>query len=88
MTGLLAVGVRQAAEMLSISERTTWREIDEGRLRSFKARGRRLVRVSQIEAYLDRRGNESVPPRRLTAAAVARSAPDVRPTKRPRSACP
>jgi excisionase family DNA binding protein len=51
----LAVGVEEVAEMIGLSERTVWTEISEGRLRSFKARGRRLVRVSQIEAYLDRR---------------------------------
>lgn len=62
MTDSIAVGVRRAAELLDLSERTVWREIDEGRLRSFKARGRRLVRVSQIEAYLDRRDRVPVPP--------------------------
>ena len=64
MTAAIAVGVRRAAELLDLSERTVWREIDAGRLRSFKARGRRLVRVSQIEAYLDRRDRVPVPPTR------------------------
>lgn len=59
----LSVGVREAASMIGVSERTAWTEIAEGRLRSFKARGRRLVRVSQIEAYLERRDREPVAPR-------------------------
>jgi excisionase family DNA binding protein len=63
MTDRLAVSVPEAATLMSISERTAWTEISEGRLRSFKARGRRLVRVSQIEAYLDRRDREPVAPR-------------------------
>ena len=57
----LSVGVPEAAEMIGISTRTAWTEIAEGRLRSFKARGRRLVRVSQIEAYLDRRDRTPTP---------------------------
>jgi excisionase family DNA binding protein len=55
MTPKLAVGVEEAAEMIGLSERTVWTEISEGRLRSFKARGRRLIRVRDLEAYLDRR---------------------------------
>lgn len=66
----LAVGVREAAALLSVSERTAWTEIAEGRLRSFKVRGRRLVRVSQIEAYLERRDIVPVRP----APAPSRSA--------------
>lgn len=62
MTAPLSVSVPEAAGMIGICERTAWTEIAEGRLRSFKARGRRLVRVSQIEAYLDRRERESVTP--------------------------
>lgn len=65
MTAKLAVGVEEAAEMIGISRSTAWVEIAEGRLRSFKARGRRLVRVSQIEAYLDRR--ELLTPKREAA---------------------
>ena len=61
--GRLAVGVKDAADMIGVCERTAWTEIAEGRLRSFKARGRRLVRVSQIEAYLERRDREPVGPR-------------------------
>lgn len=59
MATKLAVGVEEAAELLSTSERTVWREIADGRLRSFKGRGRRLIRVAQIEAYLDRRESQS-----------------------------
>jgi excisionase family DNA binding protein len=55
MTPKLAVGVEEAAEMIGLSERTVWTEISEGRLCSFKARGRRLIRVRDLEAYLDRR---------------------------------
>lgn len=63
MQAPLSVGVDEAAAMLSMSRRTVWREIDEGRLRSFKARGRRLIRVSQIEAYIQRREDVPVPPK-------------------------
>lgn len=59
----LSVSVTEAAAMIGISRSTAWTEIAEGRLRSFKARGRRLIRVSQIEAYIQRREDVPVGPK-------------------------
>lgn len=51
----LAVSVQGAAEMASVPERTIWQEIKDGRLRSFKLGKRRLIRVADLDAFLERR---------------------------------
>lgn len=51
----LAVSVEGAAEMMSLAESSVWVEIGANRLRSFKIGRRRLIRVVEIEAYLERR---------------------------------
>lgn len=56
MTGQkLAVSPSEAAEMASVPERTIWREIAADRLRSFKLGKRRLIRVADLDAFLERR---------------------------------
>lgn len=54
-TTKLAVGVKEAAEMVSVPERMIWTEIAEGRLRSFKQGKRRLIRVVSLDAWAERR---------------------------------
>lgn len=51
----LAVSPAGAAELASVSERRIWEEIAAGRLRSFKLGKRRLVRVADLDAFLERR---------------------------------
>lgn len=51
----LAVSVQGAAELMSVAERAVWDEIAANRLRSFKIGRRRLIRVVEVEAYLERR---------------------------------
>ena len=56
-TPLLAVGVDDAAYALGVSRRHIYTLIDSGELRSFMSRGRRLIRLSEIERYMDAREN-------------------------------
>lgn len=51
----LAVSVEEAGRLISVPERTIWREIADGRLKSFRSGRRRLIRVSELEAYVERR---------------------------------
>jgi excisionase family DNA binding protein len=52
----LAVNVETAAEMASVPERTIWDAIAPGGgLRSFKLGKRRLIRVADLDAFLERR---------------------------------
>jgi excisionase family DNA binding protein len=51
----LAVNVEEAAALMTLAESRVWEEIAANRLRSFKVGRRRLVRVVDIEAYLERR---------------------------------
>lgn len=48
----LAVNVAEAAQLLSVPERTVWTEIGAGRLRSFKVGKHRRIRIRDIDAYL------------------------------------
>jgi excisionase family DNA binding protein len=50
----LAVTVKEAAALISVSERSCWTEIAAGRLRSFKLGRRRLVAVTELAAFVDR----------------------------------
>jgi excisionase family DNA binding protein len=51
----VAVGVRDAARMAGVSERTMRELIAAGDLPSLRLRGRRLVRVADLEALLAER---------------------------------
>lgn len=51
----LAVSVKEAAAMVSLPASTIWVEVAENRLRSFKVGRRRLIRVSELEAWVERR---------------------------------
>jgi len=57
----LAVRVKQAALLLSVSERTLNRFLESGQLRSIRARGTRLIPLDAIEAFLagDENGSRS-----------------------------
>jgi len=50
----IAVSIPEAAEQLSVSESTIKREITRGRLRFSKVGRRVVIRVTEIEDYLDR----------------------------------
>lgn len=76
MDDKLAVDVIEAARRMSVPERTVWGEIAAERLRSFKVGRHRLIRVADIEAYLERRA----------ALAEVPDAPLVRPSRQPRRA--
>lgn len=45
--------IKEVADVLRSSDKTVRRLIDEGRLRSIKLRGLRLVRASDINALLE-----------------------------------
>lgn len=75
MDDRLALDVPAVAERISVPERTVWAEIAAGRLRSFKVGRHRLVRLADLDAYLERRA----------ALAEAPAAPLVSPTRRRRS---
>jgi excisionase family DNA binding protein len=51
----LAVGVRDAAQLLSVSERHVWHLIESGVLPAIRLGGRVLIRVAAIEAALAQR---------------------------------
>lgn len=44
--------IKEVAEILRVSEKTVRRLIDEGKLRSIKVRGLRLVRASDLDALI------------------------------------
>lgn len=66
----VAVPVHEAARRLSLAERTAWREIAAGRLRSFKIGRRRLVAVTELAAFVDRQDR---PVRRATSPSAPRA---------------
>lgn len=77
-TNKLAVSVKEAAALVSLPASTIWLEIASERLRSFKVGRRRLVKVSELAAWVERRAVLSGAPMRLpvgprTAAPAARS---------------
>jgi excisionase family DNA binding protein len=49
-----ALTLQEAARSVGLSRRTILREIEDGRLASFKIRGRRLIRPQALEAWLRR----------------------------------
>lgn len=52
----LAVGPAEAGRLMGgVPERTVYEEIAAGRLKSFKVGKRRLIRIVDIEAFLERR---------------------------------
>jgi excisionase family DNA binding protein len=55
----LAVSLDTAAEMTSLDLRTIRRQIDAGKLRSFKVGARRLIRVTDLEAFVAESANET-----------------------------
>lgn len=54
-TPKLAVGMQEAARLSSIPRSGLYGEIKANRLRSFKVGRRRLIRVADLDAYLERR---------------------------------
>jgi excisionase family DNA binding protein len=50
---LLTVGVKDAARALNLSERSIWKLIKAGRLRSTKLGKRRLVNFSDVQRLVD-----------------------------------
>lgn len=50
----LAVNIREAAEMIGVSPQTVQREIDRGNLRALKVGRQWRVRLSELNAYLER----------------------------------
>ena len=53
-TTLLAVSPTEAARMMSLGRTKLYELIAANQLKSFKLGARRLIRVSEIEAFLDR----------------------------------
>lgn len=53
--GKLAVGPAEAARLLSWNRNGIYEEIAAGRLKSFKAGKRRLIRVAELAAWAERR---------------------------------
>ncbi len=51
----LALSVDEAARALGVSRRHIYMLFELAELRSFTSRRRRLVRVSELEAYIERR---------------------------------
>ena len=51
-TDKLAYTMQGAADACGLSIRTLYTEIQEGRLRAIKARGRRLILKADLEGYL------------------------------------
>jgi len=51
----LAVGAREAARALSISERTLWSITRSGEIPSFRAGKRVLYKVADLEAWIEGR---------------------------------
>jgi excisionase family DNA binding protein len=50
----LAVGVEHAADMLGIGRSSVFALLKEGTLKSVKVGKRRLILVSEVQAFLDR----------------------------------
>lgn len=72
MTEKIAVGPAEAAEMVSWNETGIYEEIAAGRLKSFKAGKRRLIRVAALTEWAERRemlASAPVPPMRRIGAA-------------------
>lgn len=59
MDTVVAVDVPEAARRLSVPERSAWKEIASGRLRSFKVGRRRLVAVTELAAYVERQADQA-----------------------------
>lgn len=59
----LAVDVEEAARRLSVPERTIWALLAADRLHSFKLGRRRLIRVADLEAFVD---SQAAGPKRVT----------------------
>lgn len=72
--GKLAVGPAEAAVLASVAERTIWDEIARGRLKSFKLGRRRLIRVAELDAFLERRERLATTPSPGRAPRVVRAA--------------
>lgn len=53
--GRLAVGVSDAAKLISWTRNGIYQEIAAGRLRSFKLGRRRLIRIVDLMAFVERR---------------------------------
>jgi excisionase family DNA binding protein len=49
----LAVDVNEAAKLLSISVRTVWREVDEGRLKVKRVGSRVVFSVKALQEWLE-----------------------------------
>lgn len=56
----LAYNVNDLGVVLNLSKQSIYNEINAGRLRSFKAHGRRLVSRVAVEEYIRAREAESV----------------------------
>lgn len=50
----LAVGIEEAADLLGLGRSLLFRLIKEGQLRSVKVGKRRLIAVSELEAFMGR----------------------------------
>lgn len=55
----LALGLRDAGKAMSLSERTVWGLIKEGRLRSVRIGVKHLVAVDEIRAFLTREAGQA-----------------------------
>ncbi len=55
----LAVGIDDAACMLSVSRRHVYDLFELGKLSNFKSGRRRLIRVSELERYIAERESET-----------------------------
>lgn len=60
--------IPEAAILLGISEKTAWRRVESGALRTVRDGGRRLVPQEAIDEY--RKGLPTAEPKRVTAAAA------------------
>lgn len=88
--GKLAVGPAEAAVLISVPERTVWAEISAGRLKSFKLGKRRLIRVAELDAFVERRellanaptSRRARPVDRTTATGAIVPFPELEPAQR------
>ena len=51
----LAISIQEAAHALGVSRRHIYTLLETGDVRSFTSRRRRLIRVSELERYIDER---------------------------------
>ena len=58
----LALGLRDAAKSLSVSERTAWQLIKDRRLHCVRVGTRIIVPVREIEAFLEREARTQAAP--------------------------